>query len=111
MKLPLAAVIVEAATDILGEDAVILEPTTAPGQLAPRSALVQAVGARGWSHVDSVSGYPLRVEDQVLCVNPNDLPFPVRNGLLVDYRGRAWTVTDHRTDSQLGMQLRLKCRS
>lgn len=120
MRVEHAAAVMQAATTMLGEPAMLREATPAPGQAQPRTAAINVVGERGWDQVDSESGFPLRVEDQVVAINPCDVEWltpdcskPVRSlkGLLLDYRGCSWRVLDSRTDSQLGILLRLQRQS
>lgn len=125
MRVEHAAAVMQAATSMLGEPALLREATPCTGQRGPRTAAVNVIGERGWDQVDSESGFPLRVEDQVVAMNPCDVPWlfpdatsdcpqpctqPVRSlkGLLLDYRGCSWRVVDSRTDSQLGLLLRLQ---
>ena len=117
MRLEHAAAVMQAATTMLGEPALLREATRALGQSQPRSSTINVIGERGWDQVDSESGFPLRTEDQMVAINPCDVEWltpdctqPVRSlkGLLLDYRGCSWRVVDSRTDSQLGLLLRLQ---
>lgn len=110
MRQDLACTVIEAVTAMMGEPVVISEVSAAPGQSAPRSVTVPGVASRGWDTVDSVSGIPLRTEDQVLSIDPRLLPFTVLNGMRVDLRGQSYGVTDSRTDGQCGLQMKLVVR-